>query len=74
MVRVWLLDGEEAWVLVHVEVQGQYDSLFPKRMYTYNVINNLEDPSLLETLFTTAITVSSIKEFEQFLNQRMSEC
>ncbi len=34
--KVWLLDGEEAWVLVHVEVQGQYDSQFGKRMYTYN--------------------------------------
>ncbi len=34
--KVWLLDGEEAWVLVHVEVQGQYDSQFAKRMYTYN--------------------------------------
>jgi hypothetical protein len=34
--KVWLLDGEEAWVLVHVEVQGQYDSQFAERMYTYN--------------------------------------
>jgi hypothetical protein len=34
--KVWLLDGEEAWVLVHVEVQGQYDRKFAQRMYTYN--------------------------------------
>ncbi|MBD2164283.1 transposase [Calothrix membranacea FACHB-236] len=34
--KVWLLDGEEAWVLVHVKVQGQYDSQFAERMYTYN--------------------------------------
>jgi hypothetical protein len=34
--KVWLLDGEEAWVLVHVEIQGQYDSQFAERMYTYN--------------------------------------
>ncbi|MEH1768266.1 MAG: transposase [Nostoc sp.] len=34
--KVWLLDGEEAWVLIHVEVQGQYDSQFAERMYTYN--------------------------------------
>ena len=34
--KVWLLDGEEAWVLVHVEVQGQYDNKFAERMYTYN--------------------------------------
>ncbi|MBW4632242.1 MAG: transposase [Iphinoe sp. HA4291-MV1] len=34
--KVWLLNGDEAWVLVHVEVQGQYDSEFAQRMYTYN--------------------------------------
>ena len=34
--KVWLLGGEEAWVLVHVEVQGKYDSKFAERMYTYN--------------------------------------
>lgn len=36
VVKVWLLGGEEAWVLVHVEVQGQYDSKFAERIYTYN--------------------------------------
>ncbi|MCL1465814.1 transposase [Argonema galeatum] len=34
--KVWLLDGEEVWVLVHVEVQGRYDVDFAKRMYIYN--------------------------------------
>jgi len=34
--KVWLLDGKEAWILVHVEVQGHYDKEFAKRMYTYN--------------------------------------
>ena len=34
--KVWLFNGEEAWVLIHVEVQGQYDSEFPLRMYIYN--------------------------------------
>jgi hypothetical protein len=34
--KVWLLDGEEAWVLVHVEVQGRYDANFAQRMYIYN--------------------------------------
>ncbi|MFO5437952.1 MAG: transposase [Dolichospermum sp.] len=34
--KVWLLNGEEAWVLVHLVVQGQYDSKFTERMYTYN--------------------------------------
>jgi hypothetical protein len=34
--QVWLLDGTEAWVLVHIEVQTQVDREFPKRMYRYN--------------------------------------
>jgi hypothetical protein len=34
--KVYLLDGEEAWVLTHVEIQSQYDKGFTERMYTYN--------------------------------------
>ena len=34
--QVWLLNGTEVWVLVHVEVQTQVDREFPKRMYRYN--------------------------------------
>jgi hypothetical protein len=34
--KVWLRDGEEAWVLIHVEVQSQEESDFAKRMYQYN--------------------------------------
>ncbi|MGK7878314.1 MAG: transposase [Xenococcaceae cyanobacterium] len=34
--KVWLRGGEQAWVLVHVEVQGQYERQFAERMYTYN--------------------------------------
>jgi hypothetical protein len=36
LVRVWLLDGSERWVLVHVEVQNQPQAAFAERMYTYN--------------------------------------
>lgn len=36
VVKVWLNSGEEAWVLVHLEVQGQYDSNFAQRIYIYN--------------------------------------
>ena len=36
VVKVWLVGGEEAWVLVHVEVQGQYDRNFAERIYIYN--------------------------------------
>jgi hypothetical protein len=36
LVKVWRRDGEEAWVLIHVEVQGQVEADFPQRMYVYN--------------------------------------
>jgi hypothetical protein len=36
LVQVWRRGGQEAWVLVHVEVQGQPQAEFAERMYVYN--------------------------------------
>jgi hypothetical protein len=36
LVKVWRLNGEEAWVLIHIEVQSQEEADFPQRMYVYN--------------------------------------
>ena len=33
--KVFLRDGREQWVLVHLEVQGKQDDNFPSRMFTY---------------------------------------
>ena len=33
---MWLLDNQEIWILVHVEVQSQYDKKFKQRMFIYN--------------------------------------
>jgi hypothetical protein len=35
LVRVWLPDGEEAWLLIHIEVQSQEEHGFAKRMFVY---------------------------------------
>jgi len=35
LIRVFLLDGSEEWLLVHIEVQGQRDAAFAKRMFVY---------------------------------------
>jgi hypothetical protein len=35
LVKVFLKDGREQWVLLHIEVQNQHDSEFAKRMFTY---------------------------------------
>ncbi|MCY2991119.1 MAG: transposase [Planctomycetota bacterium] len=34
--KVWLADGEELWILIHVEVQNRRDEQFGERMYIYN--------------------------------------
>lgn len=36
LVRVWLKGGMEAWVMIHIEIQGQQDKEFSKRMFVYN--------------------------------------
>jgi hypothetical protein len=36
LVKVWRRDGEEEWVLVHVEIQSQEESDFARRMFVYN--------------------------------------
>ena len=36
LVRLWRLEGEEAWVMIHIEVQGQVEEGFAKRMYIYH--------------------------------------
>ncbi len=34
--KVWRNDGTQAWLLVHVEVQGQREKDFPERMFVYS--------------------------------------
>lgn len=34
--KVWRKDGREAWLLIHIEVQGQRERAFPERMFIYS--------------------------------------
>ncbi len=36
LVKVWLLDGTEKWLLIHLEVQAAARKGFTKRIYVYN--------------------------------------
>ena len=38
LVKVWRKNGEEAWIGVHIEVQGQYEREFARRMFQYNTL------------------------------------
>jgi hypothetical protein len=33
--QVNLKDGSEQWILIHIEIQGKKEKLFPERMFTY---------------------------------------
>jgi hypothetical protein len=35
LVKVWKLNGEETWVLIHIEIQSQEESNFSERMFVY---------------------------------------
>ena len=34
--QVWLLDKRVIWILIHIEIQSQYEVAFGERMYVYN--------------------------------------
>ena len=36
LVKVWLYNGKEKWLLIHIEIQGYRDKHFNLRMYIYN--------------------------------------
>lgn len=36
LVQVTLINGEQRWIYIHIEIQGQHDIDFAKRMFTYN--------------------------------------
>ena len=38
LVKVWLKTGEEIWVLVHIEIQSQWEKEFALRMFLYNTL------------------------------------
>ncbi len=36
LVKVFLKDGKEQWILIHIEIQGQKEKDFARRMFIYN--------------------------------------
>jgi len=36
LIKVWLKDGKETWLLIHLEIQSQVDPNFTKRMFSYH--------------------------------------
>ncbi|MDM8538667.1 hypothetical protein QUF70_18080, partial [Desulfobacterales bacterium HSG17] len=36
LIKVFLSNGSEAWLLIHIEIQNYIDTVFEKRMFVYN--------------------------------------
>ncbi|BAY26870.1 hypothetical protein NIES2100_66860 [Calothrix sp. NIES-2100] len=37
LVKVWQIQGDEIWLLIHVEIQAKSEDNFAQRMFTYNL-------------------------------------
>ncbi|AFY42564.1 DUF4351 domain-containing protein [Nostoc sp. PCC 7107] len=37
LVKVWQIDGEEVWLLIHIEIQAKPEDNFAERMFSYNL-------------------------------------
>lgn len=56
LVKVFTRDGNEEWILVHVEVQAQYQKDFARRMFTYfyRILDKYQKPITAYAIFTEA--------------------
>ncbi len=59
LVRVRLQNGTESWILVHIEIQGQQEAEFAKRMFVYNyrIFDKYDQPVASLALLTDASPV-----------------
>ncbi|MDB5156161.1 MAG: hypothetical protein JWR50_868 [Mucilaginibacter sp.] len=66
LVKVFTKGGEEKWILVHVEIQGQYHEDFASRMfrYYYRLIDKYNKPITAYAIFTEANTKARPDSFE----------
>ncbi len=54
LVKVFLPNGNEARIMIHIEIQGYMDSDFPQRMYTYQY--RIFDRYNIETVSIAVLT------------------
>ncbi len=62
LVKVYLRDGSEKWLLIHIEVQGYYDRDLPKRMFIYNY--RIFDRYGVDVVSLAAILADDVKSFK----------
>ena len=72
LVKVYLKNGEEKWILFHIEVQGQYASDFNERMFIY--FYRIFDKYKVKIVSLSVITYATTGTFEyryEFFNTRI---
>ena len=60
LVQVWLKNGEERLILVHIEIQARFETLFSKRMFTmsYRILDKYKvEPVSLAVFVDTPIPI-----------------
>ena len=56
LVKVWLKDGRETWLLIHIEIQGRPEKQFNQRTYIYNY--RIFDKETREVISLVVVTSS----------------
>ena len=65
LVQVWLKNGDERLILVHIEVQARFETLFSKRMFTisYRIVDRHK---VLPTALALFVDTLIPKEFDTY--------
>ncbi len=55
LVKVQLKNGEEQWILIHIEVQSKNETVFPERMfqYFYRIYDRYQEKIVAMTIHTS---------------------
>lgn len=54
LVKVYLRDGREVWILIHIEIQGKRERGFARRMFVYHYrVFNLHDHRVVSLAILT---------------------
>lgn len=66
LVKVFTKSGKEEWILIHIEVQGQYHRGFAQRMFTYfyRILDKYKKPITAYAIFTEANPAKRPDTFE----------
>ena len=68
LLKVWLKDGTEKWILVHIEIQSYFEKLFSKRMYQiFSMIFHKYDHKIV------AIAIYTNTKTPRFYNRFMED-